>query len=239
MYYYYLHMQVLLFDWDFSAAGAGEAEEEEEEEERYTFSRFADALVALMDSAELSGAVYVGHSMAGMIGCIASVKRPDLFAHLVLIGASPRYMNTAGYEGGFDAPDIHAMLAAIRSDFRSWAVGFVALVVGSVEVEPVVARSFLAMDPRVAHGLARMLFLGDQRQVLGRVAVPCTLVHVSRDFAAPPGVGRYMQARLKSAALEVIDSVGHFPQLLAPGELIGILDRVLLGLPEAEAEVMD
>jgi pimeloyl-ACP methyl ester carboxylesterase len=34
--------------------------------------------------------VYVGHSMAGMVGCIASITRPDLFTHLVLVGASPR-----------------------------------------------------------------------------------------------------------------------------------------------------
>jgi pimeloyl-ACP methyl ester carboxylesterase len=80
-------VQVLLFDWDFSSApDAGE----EGEQSCYTFSRFADELVALMDEMKLSGAVYVGHSFAGMVGCIASVNRPDLFAHLILVGASPR-----------------------------------------------------------------------------------------------------------------------------------------------------
>jgi pimeloyl-ACP methyl ester carboxylesterase len=43
-----------------------------------------------MEEMKLHGAVYVGHSMAGMVGCIASIKRPDLFTHLVLVGASPR-----------------------------------------------------------------------------------------------------------------------------------------------------
>lgn len=84
----YLHTQVLLFDWDFSSTAAAAAEEEEDG--CYTFSRFADELVALMDKMKLRGAAYVGHSMAGMIGCIASIKRPDLFTHLVLVGASPR-----------------------------------------------------------------------------------------------------------------------------------------------------
>jgi pimeloyl-ACP methyl ester carboxylesterase len=78
--------QVLLFDWDFSGAAA-------DEEEHYTFSRFADELVVLMDEVKLKGAVYVGHSMAGMVGCIASVRRPDLFTHLVLVGASPRFVH--------------------------------------------------------------------------------------------------------------------------------------------------
>jgi pimeloyl-ACP methyl ester carboxylesterase len=89
----YIPTQVLLFDWDFSstaAAAAAAAEEEDGEHSCYTFSRFADELVELMDKMELRGAVYVGHSMAGMVGCIASIKRPDLFTHLVLVGASPR-----------------------------------------------------------------------------------------------------------------------------------------------------
>ena len=83
-------VQVVLFDWDFSGAGEKAAAAEEEEEERYTFEGFADELVALMEEMGVSGAVYVGHSMAGMIGCIASINRPDLFTHLVLVGASPR-----------------------------------------------------------------------------------------------------------------------------------------------------
>lgn len=88
----YIPTQVLLFDWDFSSstASAAAAEEEDREHSCYTFSRFADELVALMDEMKLHGAVYVGHSMAGMVGCIASIKRPDLFTHLVLVGASPR-----------------------------------------------------------------------------------------------------------------------------------------------------
>ncbi|OEL15209.1 Strigolactone esterase D14 [Dichanthelium oligosanthes] len=220
--------KVLLFDWDFSSAP--DANEDQGEHSYYTFSRFADELVALMDEMKLSGAVYVGHSMAGMIGCIASIKRPDLFAHLVLVGASPRYMNSEDYEGGFDESDIEAMLASISSDFHGWAEGFVPLVVGSAEPSVVerFARSFFAMDPRVAHRLARMIFLGDQREVLDEVAMPCTLVHVSRDFVAPPCVGQYMQARMMAAGctvtIEIIDSLGHFPQLVAPDELLRILD---------------
>jgi pimeloyl-ACP methyl ester carboxylesterase len=82
--------QVFLFDWDFSGSAEDEAEEESREKSCYTFSRFADELVALMDDMKLCGAVFIGHSMVGMVGCIASIKRPDLFAHLVLVGASPR-----------------------------------------------------------------------------------------------------------------------------------------------------
>ncbi|CAL4948943.1 unnamed protein product [Urochloa decumbens] len=240
--------KVLLFDWDFSSAPddvSGEEGAAAEHNSGFTFSRFADELVALMDEMKVSGAVYVGHSMAGMVGCIASIKRPDLFSHLVLVGASPRYMNSEDYEGGFDKSDIEAMLASISSDFRGWAEGFVPLAIGSGADPSAVerlSRSFFAMDPRVAHALARMIFLGDQRAVLDDVAAPCTLVHVSGDFAAPPCVGRYMQARIlaarrcAAAAMVTIDSVGHFPQLVAPCELLGILDQLVLGDDDAVAE---
>ena len=84
---------MLLFDWDFSSAPADAGEEGEQS--CYTFPRFADELVALMDDLGVRRAAFVGHSMAGMIGCIASVARPDLFSHLVLVGASPRYVRTS------------------------------------------------------------------------------------------------------------------------------------------------
>ncbi|THU58583.1 hypothetical protein C4D60_Mb03t15900 [Musa balbisiana] len=74
--------RLLLFDWNFK--GAIDAS-------KYSsFTAFADALIALIDRLKLKGTVFLGHSMSGMIGCIASVKRPDLFGHLVLIAASPR-----------------------------------------------------------------------------------------------------------------------------------------------------
>lgn len=96
-----------------------------------------------------------------------------------------RYINSDDYEGGFDEPEIDAMLATISSDFLSWAKGFVPLIVGAAADNPsaaeTLARTFFAMDPRVADALARMIFLGDNRGVLGRVAAPCTLVHASGD----------------------------------------------------------
>ncbi|KAB8082098.1 hypothetical protein EE612_003856 [Oryza sativa] len=232
--------KVVLFDWDFSGGGGDGEKAAAEEEEEYTFEGFADELVALMEEMGVSGAVYVGHSMAGMIGCIASINRPGLFTHLVLVGASPRYINSDDYEGGFDEPEIDAMLATISSDFLSWAKGFVPLIVGAAADNPsaaeTLARTFFAMDPRVADALARMIFLGDNRGVLGRVAAPCTLVHASGDPAAPPCVGRYMEGRIGRAALVTVDSAGHFPQLVAPDEMLRILDAVLAEEEEAAAK---
>uniref|UniRef100_A0ACD5TZQ6 Uncharacterized protein n=1 Tax=Avena sativa TaxID=4498 RepID=A0ACD5TZQ6_AVESA len=225
--------KVLLFDWDFTAA---RADGEDEEKTRYTFGRFADDLIALMDEREVRGAVFVGHSMSAMVGCIASARRPDLFAHLLLLCASPRYINSEeeGYVGGFEEASIHAMLGAMESDFQGWVKGFVPNAAGGTAMEERIERSFLAMDPAVALGVARMIFLGDQREALDAVCTPCTIIQARHDFAAPPVVAEYMQRRMMVAgtdvALEIVDSVGHFPQLVASVPVSDILDGVLLPL---------
>ncbi|KAF0926697.1 hypothetical protein E2562_027133 [Oryza meyeriana var. granulata] len=220
--------KLLLFDWDFTATGAGK-----DDQEVYTFGRFADELIAVMEERGVgaSGAVVVAHSMSAMAACIAAQRRPDLFAHIFLVCASPRYINSEeeGYVGGFDEAAIQGMLAAMESDFDAWVKGFVPNAAGDASAVEHLSKSFLAMDPGVAVKLAKMIFLGDQREVLDGVKTPCTIVQVKADFAAPPSVAEYMQLRMKgtAATVEIIDSVGHFPQLVAPQQLLDILDGVL------------
>ncbi|KAL6848840.1 hypothetical protein ACP4OV_021423 [Aristida adscensionis] len=219
--------KVVLFDWDFTG---GEADHEEEEG-RYTFGRFADELIAVMDERGVRGAVVVGHSMSAMAACIAAARRPDLFGHLVLLCASPRYINSEeSYVGGFDKAGIDGMLDAMSSDYDAWVKAFVPNAAGDPEAVPHLEESFLKMHPAVALELAKMIFLGDQREVLDGVTAPCTVVQVKADFAAPPSVAEYMQRRMKrsaAVAVEIIDSVGHFPQLVAPQQLLDVLEGVL------------
>jgi pimeloyl-ACP methyl ester carboxylesterase len=85
------HYRVLVFDWTFS--GAVEDHSLFNPVNYSSYDAFADDLIALLDEMNLQSLIFVGHSMSGMIGCIASVKRPELFKKLILIGASPRYLH--------------------------------------------------------------------------------------------------------------------------------------------------
>ena len=82
--------QVLVFDWSF--AGTIKDPDLFDAEKYSSYDAFADDLVALMDEMKLSSSVFVGHSMSAMVGCIASIKRPELFKRLVLVGGSPMYV---------------------------------------------------------------------------------------------------------------------------------------------------
>ncbi|MED6176619.1 hypothetical protein PIB30_089952 [Stylosanthes scabra] len=76
-----------MFDWPFS--GAVENKSIYEHSKYTSFEPFADDLITVMDEMGLKDIIFVGHSMSAMIGCIASVERPDLFKRLVLLCASP------------------------------------------------------------------------------------------------------------------------------------------------------
>lgn len=81
--------RVVLFDWPFSGAVKDPSLYDPL---KYTsLEAFADEFITLMDQMDLKAVTFVGHSMSGMIGCLASIKRPELFKRLILLGASPRY----------------------------------------------------------------------------------------------------------------------------------------------------
>ena len=80
---------LVLFDWPFS--GAVEDHSLYDPEKYSSFEAYADDLITLMDEMNLKASTFIGHSMSGIIGCIASTKRPDLFKRLMLLGASPRF----------------------------------------------------------------------------------------------------------------------------------------------------
>lgn len=77
--------QVVVFDWDFEGPVGDHLS---------SLDAFAEELISLVESLKsVNGPlVYVGHSMSGMVGCLASIRRPDLFERLILVGASPKYV---------------------------------------------------------------------------------------------------------------------------------------------------
>ncbi|CAI5524347.1 unnamed protein product [Closterium sp. Naga37s-1] len=74
--------------------------------DNFSFARYsslhgyADDLLAILEEVGAQQCTYVGHSVSGMIGCIAAIARPEAFKKIVLIGASPRCGGRGRGEGG-------------------------------------------------------------------------------------------------------------------------------------------
>lgn len=219
--------KVVLFDWPFSGA----VDPTLYDPLKYSsMEAFADLLITLMDQMDLKATTFVGHSMSGMIGCIASIARPDLFKTLILLGASPRYLNIDDYEGGFTSSDVDELLQNMESNYDSWVTAFSTLAVDPND-EPSVNKfreCLRGMRADVAASLAKTVFYSDHRDMLEKIETPCTIIQTTSDIIVPFSAALYMERKIKGkVTLEVLDAKGHFPQMTATAQLVDVLKGVI------------
>lgn len=191
---------------------------------------YADDLLDILDALALPPVVYVGHSAGGIIGLLASIRRPERFARLVLVGSSPRFVNDPpAYQGGFEAHEIEGILDLMERDQISFAQTLAPLAMGEQSAAPLLDEfdhGLRRLDPLVARRFGRLVFGLDCRSRLAQVTVPALLVHCTRDSIVPPAVGRYLHERLAGSRLLEIEASGHCPHLSHPRETIAALATV-------------
>ena len=113
-----------------------------------------------------------------MIGVLAAVREPELFAQLVLLAPSPCYIDDDSYRGGFNAADIEELLESLDSNYLGWSQTMAPVGMGNPERPELgqeLTNSFCRTDPVIAGSFARATFLSDHRADLAGVSVP-TLV---------------------------------------------------------------
>ena len=206
----------------FDLAGAGSRGADTYDPERHaTLDGYARDVVEICSALDLDGAVYVGHSVSAMIGVLASIRRPDLFSHLVLVGPSPRYVDDGDYVGGFTRSDIDDLLDSLDGNYLGWSAQMAPVIMGNddrPELGDELTESFCRTDPDIQRRFARVTFLSDNREDLGQVSVPCLVLQCRNDVIAPEYVGRYVHEHLPRSTFEMLDASGHCPNLSAPDE---------------------
>src|SRR3954469_21708672 len=127
-----------------------------------------------------------------MIGVLAARREPDLFAALVLVGPSPRYIDDEGYAGGFSKQDIESLLNSLESNYLGWSSSMAPIIMGNSdrpELGAELTNSFCRADPDIAAQFARVTFFSDNRRDLEQVAIPALILQCSEDAIAPRAVG--------------------------------------------------
>ncbi|KAJ7521319.1 hypothetical protein O6H91_19G047800 [Diphasiastrum complanatum] len=217
----------------FDMMGAGTTNAEDFSFLRYsTLHAYADDLLAILDELEIESCIFVGHSVSGMVGCLASIERPDIFSKIITISASPRYLNDINYFGGFEQDDLNQLFGAMQSNFKAWVSGFAPLAVGddldSVAVQEF-SRTLFNIRPDIALSVAKTIFQSDLRCILPQVSVPCHILQSSKDLAVPVVVSDYLSSSLGGKNIvEVLPTEGHLPQLSSPDIVIPVLKRHLM-----------
>jgi sigma-B regulation protein RsbQ len=221
--------RVVLFDH----IGAGGSDLSAFDPDRYgSLDGYADDVVAICRALDIRGGVFVGHSVSAMIGVLAARRAPELFAELVLVGPSPRYVDDpdAGYTGGFSREQIEELLDFLDSNHMGWSQNMAPLIMGNADrpqLAEELTNSFCRTDPQIARHFARTTFLSDNRGDLDGIAARVLVLQCADDVIAPESVGRYVHARLPGSRLVLMEATGHCPNLSAPDETIAAIDAFL------------
>jgi sigma-B regulation protein RsbQ len=215
--------KVVLFD----NVGAGGSDLAAFDASKYrNLDGYADDLIEIGEELKLRNAIFVGHSVSSMIGALASIKAPDLFDKLVMVGPSPRYIDDVDYIGGFTGPQIEEMLEFLDSNHMGWSNRMAPAIMGNAdrpELSAELAESFCRADPTIAKHFARTTFTSDNRADLKNVMAKTLILQCSDDVIAPLGVGQFVRDNIKDSEIVFLAATGHCPNLSAPQETLAAI----------------
>jgi len=218
---------VVLFDH----VGAGDSDLSAYDRSKYdSLHGYADDLLEIVDDLDLRDVIFVGHSVSAMIGVLAATHDPSRFAALVLVGPSPRYLDDAGYIGGFDQAAIDSLLDSLDANYLGWSAAMAPVIAGNAgrpQFAAELAESFCRTDPAIARNFAHVTFLSDNRRDLPRVTTPSLIVQCTDDVIAPLAVGQYVHAAIPGSELSVLTATGHSPNLSDPEQLVATIRAYL------------
>ena len=212
--------RVVLFDY----VGAGGSDSSAYDRGRYdSLDGYADDLLEILQTLNARDVIFVGQSVSAMVGMLAAARDAARFAHLILIGPSPRYVNDGDYSGGFEPSDIAALLDALDANYFGWSSSMAPVIMGNPDQPELGQRltaSFCSIDPDIARQFARVTFLSDNRADLEHVSTPTLVLQCSADPIAPLHVGRFVHDSIPGSTLAVLETTGHVPILSGADEVV-------------------
>ena len=204
--------------------GAGKSDISAYDKKKYsTLDGYVNDILEICNELKIKDAIFIGHSVSCMIGALASIKEPSLFKKLIFIGPSPCYINSDGYNGGFEREDIDNLFEIMEDDYIQWSSAMAPKIMGDKqeqELKDELTGSFCATDPEISKAFARVTFLSDNREDLSKIPVESLTLQCSEDIIAPTEVGEYINKNTPGNKIVFLKATGHCPHMSAPEETI-------------------
>ena len=225
--HYESRYRIVLYD----LVGSGNSDLSAYDKQKYSsLHGHADDAVEIIKEFATGPVIFVGHSVSAVIGMLANIKAPELFAAQIMVGPSPCYVGEAGYPGGFTRADIDSLLETLEGNYLGWSSNMAPAIMGAPdqpELGVELTNSFCRTDPDIAKHFARVTFLSDNRLDLPKLKAPTLILQCTDDLIAPRAVGEYMHQVMPNSTLAIVSNVGHCPHLSAPHASTQAMDAFL------------
>lgn len=191
------------------------------EPEPYTLDTLVDALLADVEAP----VTLCGWSLGAMLALHAAHRHPGKVARLVLIGATPSFVQRNGWPNGMAAEALVQFMQAVSTDPGNSLKRFIALFNRGDVNSRAIARDLtraLGRDalPAVSTLIAGLALLRDSdlRPLVAEVRQPTLLLHGALDPLMPLAAARWLADTMPQAHLEVLPEAAHAPFMSdAPG----------------------
>ncbi|MDP9096143.1 MAG: alpha/beta hydrolase [Pseudomonadota bacterium] len=194
-----------------------------------TMEALAASLAGFIQALKLDRPILVGHSLGGMIVQRLLAASPHAARAVVLSQTSPVF---GGRDPAWAAEFIASKLGPLDSghSMETLAPEAIREAIGE-GADPAGVAAAVASFGAVPESTYRDMVLAmpgfDQREALGRIAVPTLVLAGSLDQMAPPAGCERMAGRIPGARYVVLERAGHLAHAEQPGAFNAALDEFL------------
>ena len=216
--------KVVLFDY----VGSGKSDLSQYHSQKYNdLEGYAEDILDICEVLSLDNVILIGHSVSSIIGLLASIKKPEYFAKLVMVCPSPCFLNLPpDYFGGFDKEDLDELLGLMDKNYIGWADYLAPLVMGGNNSQMLIGElsgSFCSTDPIIAKRFAKATFFSDYRAILKNAVHPTLIVQSEHDALAAQSVGQYMHNEIPHSSIDIVEAEGHCLHMTHPNKIAPLL----------------
>lgn len=175
-------------------------------------------------------AIVCGWSLGAITALQWALAQPERIARLVLIGATPRFVQAPDWPHAQPPALLEEFSAAVAANPRAALRRFAALLNQGDEQARRLTRELAALidenqsPTTLAAGLATLRDT-DLRKDVSRVHQPILLLHGAHDALMPLAAAEWLAQHLPNARLEVFPGAAHAPFLAQPERCANLLAR--------------
>lgn len=196
---------------------------------RQFVSDYAGSVVAFLDAAGLSRAIFVGHGLGGAIALTLAIDHPKRVTGIVLISVGARMPIASSVLENAANPTTYPLAVQSLQDLMR-------ITPDPKYLKDRIFRQLTSIRPTLFHGDLFASNRFDVTSCLTAVQVPALVLCGTEDQLTPLRYSENLAGQIPHAALQTIDGAGHQVILEQPRRVAGLLSVFIKTIPYIPGE---